>query len=113
MIIPSLKLLMLHLAVTAQTACPGGGPTGDSSCDTGLPKVNADSGNLHMLLQLAFGIIAGVAVLFVVIGGLRFVISEGDPQDTAKARNTMIYAVVGLIIAVSAEILVTFVLHRI
>jgi hypothetical protein len=64
-------------------------------------------------LQLVLGIIAGLAVLFVVIGGLRFVLSEGDPQSTTKARNTMIYAVVGLVVSVMAEIIVTFVLGRV
>ena len=100
--------LMHHFAATAYVqSCPQG-----ADCDTGLPTVNAGPDQLQHILQLAFGIIAAVAVLFVVIGGLRLVISEGNPQDTAKARNTIIYAVVGLIIAVSAEGFVTFILGR-
>ncbi|HSX36629.1 MAG TPA: pilin [Patescibacteria group bacterium] len=112
MILDHLNLLIIRLADTAQTACPGGGPTGDSSCDTGLPKISAGPTQLHQILQLTFGVIAGVAVLFVVIGGLRLVISEGDPQDTAKARYTIIYALVGLLIAITAEALVTFLLGK-
>ena len=100
--------LARHLADTAKTACP----QGSNSCDTGLPIVNASSNELQQILQLAIGVIAAVAVLFVVVGGLRFVMSEGDPQATTKARNTMIYALVGLIIAITAEGLVTFVLGR-
>ena len=80
--------------------------------DPGLPQVDAGSHQLQQILQIAFGIIAAVAVLFVVIGGLRLVISEGDPQDTAKARYTIIYAVVGLAIAIVAEAIVTLVLNR-
>lgn len=99
---------LFHFATTAYVqSCPQG-----ADCDTGLPKINGGSDQLQHILQLAFGIIAVVAVLFVVIGGLRLVISEGNPQDTAKARNTIIYAVVGLIIAITAEALVTFVLNR-
>lgn len=105
---PAAQFIFRYLADTAQTVC-GSGVT----CDTGLPQVNAGSGQLHTILQLAFGIIAAVAVLFVAIGGLRFVLSEGNPETAAKARNTMVYALVGLVIAISAEAIVTFVLTRI
>ena len=85
----------------------------NTDCNTGLPKVDASTGNLHTILSITFGILAVVAVLFVVIGALKFVTASGDPQEVAKARNTIIYAVVGLIIAISAEILVAFVLNKI
>jgi hypothetical protein len=108
-------MVFLHaIAHIASTACSANQVLLNGVCnDTGLPGVNAGHTQLTHILQLALGIIAAVAVLFIVIGGLRFVISEGEPQDTAKARNTMIYAVVGLVIAISAEALVTFVLGRI
>lgn len=97
-----------QFASTAKTACP----QGSNSCDTGLPIIGAGPSELHQILQLTLGVLAALAVLFVVIGGLRFVMSEGDPQATTKARNTMIYALVGLIVAIAAEGLVTFVLKR-
>jgi hypothetical protein len=67
-------------------------------CNTGLPQVNAGSSELQTILQIVFGIMAAVAVLFVVIGGFRFVLSEGNPESTSKARNTIIYSLVGLAI---------------
>jgi TRAP-type C4-dicarboxylate transport system permease small subunit len=99
---------LTHLAATAYVqSCPQG-----ADCDTGLPVVNAGSDQLQNILRVAFGILAAVAILFVVIGGLRYVISEGDPEATAKARGTIIYALVGLVIAITAEFLVAFVLNR-
>lgn len=100
--------LLSHFACSANQVSLSGTCNG-----TGLPTVSAGHDQLVQILQLVIGIIAAVAVLFVVIGGFRFVISEGDPQSTAKARSTIVYAVVGLIIAVSAEALVTFVLGKI
>jgi TRAP-type C4-dicarboxylate transport system permease small subunit len=85
-------------------------PDGSDNCSTGLPTVSANSDALQLVLQIVFGIAAAVAVLYIVIGGFRYVISNGDPSGAAKARNTVIYAVVGLAVAVSAEALVTFVL---
>lgn len=107
------SLKILAASSSAFTACPGGGPTADSSCNTGLPKVSAGASELHTLLTIFFGIMAVLAVLFVVIGGLRFVTSAGDPQAAHKARDTIIYAIVGLVIAILAEALVSLVLGKV
>jgi hypothetical protein len=95
--------------VAAATANCGTGGT----CDTGLPGTQASAANLHAALQVVFGIISVVAVIIVIIGGLQFVIALGDSQAIAKARKTIIYALVGLGISVSAEVIVTFVLNKI
>lgn len=83
----------------------------NGSCQkTGLPVVSGGSGELQLILQVAFAILGAVAVLFVVIGGLRYAISDGDPEDMSKAKNTIIYAIVGLVIVLFAEAIVTFAL---
>lgn len=57
--------------------------------------------------------IAGLAaVALIVWGGIQFITSQGEPERAAKARGTVINAVVGLIIAVTATVLVTFVAGR-
>lgn len=85
---------------------------GTNPCDTGLPVVGAGSDQLKIILQIVFGVMAAAAVLIIVIAGLRFVISQGNPQETAKARNTIIYAAAGLLIALTAETIVSFVLTK-
>lgn len=77
---------------------------------TGLPSTNATSSELQTVLQILFAVLAAVAVLFVVIGGFRYVISEGDPEAMGRAKGTIIYAVVGLLIALTAESIVSFAL---
>jgi len=91
---------------TAQVQCSVGNICGD----TGLPVVQATGANITTIFQLLFGFIGALAVLIIVIAGLRFILANGDPQSISQARNTIIYAAVGLIVAVSAEIIVTFVL---
>ncbi len=95
-------------AAGAQVNCPLGG--GDA-CTTGLPQTSTDHA-LQTALTIAFGIIGVIAVIIVVIGGLQFVTSQGDPQAAARARMTIIYAVIGLAIAISAEAIVAFVLNK-
>lgn len=88
-----------------------------SACDaqgdcTGLPTVGASSDNLHSLLQVVFGVLAALAVLMVTIAALNFINAQGDPAKVTKARNTIIYALVGLVLSLSAEAIVTFVLGK-
>jgi hypothetical protein len=90
------------------TQCPGS----TQSCDTGIPKVSANSGEIQIVLQIVFGIIGAIAVLIIVINGLQLVISQGSPDALKKARDAIIAASIGLVIAVSAEIIVTFVLTK-
>lgn len=85
--------------------------SGNSYC-TGLPTAGASSGNLQHLVQIVLGTLAAVAVLIIVIAGLKFITAQGDPQGTTRARETIIYALVGLAIAVLAEVIVTFVIGK-
>lgn len=58
-------------------------------------------------------IIVGVAsVIMIIIGGFRYIISTGDPNATKGAKDTILYAVIGLAIALVAQALVLFVLRR-
>ncbi len=78
--------------------------------ENGLPQAVAGSSQLHDLLQILFGVIAALAVLMIVIAGLRFVTGQGNPQEISKARNTIVYAVAGLLIALVAESIVSLAL---
>lgn len=81
--------------------------------ETGLPQVNANSGQITSVLQIAFGIIGVIAIIMIIVAGLQLMTSlGGNPEAAKKARSTIIYAVIGLIIAISAEFIVTFVLNR-
>ncbi len=54
--------------------------------------------------------VAGIGAVFMVIyGGVKYTTSMGEPDATAQARNTIIYALVGLLLAISASLLVTFI----
>jgi hypothetical protein len=48
----------------------------------------------------------------IIIGGLKYVTSAGDSNSITSAKNTILYAIIGIIIAASAQFLVQFVLRR-
>lgn len=59
-------------------------------------------------------IVAGIAaIIIIILAGLRFVTSGSNPQDIANARERIIYASVGLVIAALAQVLVRFIIGKI
>jgi hypothetical protein len=86
--------------------------SGSNFC-TGLPQGTASGNNLQHFLQIVIATLAAIAVLIIVIAGLNLVVDGGDSQKVAKARSAIVYALVGLVVAVSAEAIVTFVVKGI
>lgn len=83
-----------------------------SADEVKLPRTGADDQVIRTVLQLTFGVIGAITVLFIIITALKMVVSQGDPQAIAKARQSLIYAAVGLIIVISAQLIVTFMIGR-
>ena len=59
-------------------------------------------------------LIAGAAaVVMIIIGGFRYVTSAGSPEATKGAKNTILYALVGLVVVAVAQVIVHFVLKNV
>jgi len=81
---------------------------------SGLPTNTPTNGaEIQTILQIVFGIVGALAFLMIVISGLRYVLSAGNPDRTSRAKDGIIYALIGMLIAITAEALVSFVLNRI
>jgi hypothetical protein len=76
-----------------------------------------DSTNLSTLVAKVINIlsiIVGiVAVIMIIIAGLRYVTSGGKQESVTSAKNTILYAIIGLIIVALAQIIVHFVLQNV
>lgn len=64
---------------------------------------------LPVILSIVFGILGSVALLIIVISGMRYILAAGDPGKMATAKSGILYAVVGLLIALSGYSIVAFV----
>lgn len=83
----------------------------DASSSTNNPLVGPD-GIITRITQI-FALVIGVfAVFAIIISGLRLILSAGDSNAVTKSRNAILYAVVGLLVVVFAQIIVSFVLSR-
>jgi hypothetical protein len=105
-------------AVNVLTLCqPGVSATaaGSGVCqDAGSPSTkNPIISTLKIAINLVSYVIGIAAVIMIIVAGLRMVLSNGDSQTISSARNAIIYALAGILIAVCAQGLVLFVLDRI
>ena len=78
-----------------------------------LPQPAANSDTVSTIITVVAGIAASIAVLIAVIGGFRYILARGNPQETANAKNAIIYAVVGLVVVMLAYSIVLFVVRNI
>lgn len=81
--------------------------------DVNINKVGATGDTIANALKLVFGVAGAVALIIITIAGLQYVLSQGNPQSTAKAKDTILYAIVGLVICIFGFAIVQFVVSRV
>jgi hypothetical protein len=64
------------------------------------------------LVEIVTRLAALIAIVMIIVGGIMFVTSRGEPDQTKRARDTIINAVLGLIIAILATVIVSFIASR-
>lgn len=79
----------------------------------GIPRVEADSTALKNALNTVYTWAGIVAVLVIVIAGYFFVLSRGDSNQTARARNAIISAAIGLVVVLFAFVITQFILGNV
>jgi hypothetical protein len=78
----------------------------DSVCSSpaacGLPSVRLDATTLQNLTSNAFLFLGFLSVVFVVVGGIRYAISNGESAKLKQAKETILYAIIGLVVSLLA-----------
>lgn len=118
--------MMLGLSVMAQPVgalkCPDGSVRAGSSVEVAsqcnVPEdkdtTNGDAnGLIGNIVNFLIGITAVIAIFVIIIAGIQMATSQGDASKVGKARNMILYAVVGLVIAIVAYAIVNFVLKNV
>lgn len=94
--------LVLPLVVSAQGFSP---VTPFAGTSTGT-LIQAITNIVNALLALA----AVIAAIFVIIGGVRYVTSQGDEDASEQAKGTVLYAIVGIIIIALSAVIVNYII---
>ena len=85
----------------------------NSAKGTGAPdNVTEDDGLIKKVVNLLLWAIGIISVIMFIIGGIRYATSNGDSNQVTAAKNTIMYAVIGLVIAIFAYAIVNFVLFQ-
>lgn len=93
------------------------------ACET-LKEINPDGkacaagdSSVNKVIRVALNllsVVAGVvAVIMVIIAGLKYITSQGDSNQISSSKKTLIYAIVGLVVVAFAQIIVKFVVHKV
>ena len=98
-----------YAACTSAADCvqDGADKAGGKSSNTADPKEI-----IQTIVRILLFLIGAVSVIMIIIGGFRYVISQGDSGAVTSAKNTILYAVIGLIVAIFAWAIVDFVIDN-
>ena len=97
--------------------CPGTQTeTSDlSTCDkiSGGGNENDLLATVKTIINVIIGVVGFVAVVVIILGGVQYTTSAGDPGKVKKAKDTILYGIIGLVVAILAFAIVNFVLSSI
>lgn len=120
MLVPALTPVAVHAQTTTGpdptgSLCQGANELqfgGTSEC-TGTQEAQNTVNELVTTIINIFSVVVGiVAVIMIIFGGFKYITSGGDSGNVSSAKNTILFAIVGLIIVAMAQIIVRFVLAR-
>ncbi len=96
----------------AQSGCSddvSGGITGGADCAKGEDQGSSLTQIFQTVVNIMLFLIGAVAVIMLVIGGIRYVVSGGNQDQVTGAKNTIMYAIIGIVVAFLAYAAVSFV----
>lgn len=113
--------VMIMLGVVAVPVAPVFAEACDASpvecAQKGTDSVSSQKGNaddleknIKTIVNVLLFILGAIAVVMIIIGGIRYTTSNGDASATKGAKDTILYAVIGLIVAILAYAIVNFIL---
>jgi hypothetical protein len=98
----------------SESVCQKAGTGNSSVCATnGSDPITGTNGVLVKVTRLIATIAGVIAVIIMITGGIMYITSNGDPGKITTAKNTLIYAAVGLVIIALAQTLIVFVINRV
>lgn len=99
-------------------ACTSPGASASEVCknyraDAKRDNILGPNGIVTRVIQTLIFVVAAITLVAVIIGGLRYALSGGDPNGVKQAKDTILYALIGMVLALFAQVIVSFVLSKV
>ncbi len=85
----------------------------DATCEGTDEAVASVNGIMTTVINIFSLVVGVVSVIMIIVGGLKYITSGGDSGNVTGAKNTILYAIIGLVIVALAQIIVKFVLAKV
>lgn len=117
-IIASLLLLAVPMSASAQAdifddACRGVTDSTVCSQDQNNNPISGDNGILISAMRILSFVVGVASVIMLIVGGIKYITSSGDANSITSAKNTILYALIGLVVFIFSQAIVIFVINRI
>lgn len=112
-IVASILMLLTIVSVPVPVQAIETGCSLDSNSEPCKANTDLIGGILKNVINVMLYLAGTIAVIMVVIGGIRYITSDGDSNKANQAKNTIIYAVVGIVVSLMSFAIVNFVIGRV
>lgn len=68
-------------------------------------------GTIRQITTLLLFLVSAIAVLMVIVGGFKYVVSQGDQAAITSAKNTILYSLIGLVVAIASFAIIEFIFN--
>ena len=130
LLVSTMFIVSVHAQSAATVPAPSTTTIGDKVCqgllstETGLQNSSAtitacaENGNqsfsalIRRVIDIFSIVVGSVSVIMIIVGGFRYIISGGDSTGVTSAKNTILYAIVGLVIVLFSQVIVRFIISN-
>lgn len=102
------------LYAAAMTGIPSAFALGTNGLNdiNGIAEGDDIAGVITNIIVMILDFLALIAVIFIIIAGIRLIISQGEEEQKDKAKKTIMYVIVGLVVVLLARVIVGFVVSQ-
>lgn len=97
------------LSIECGTVCAETRDPNDTTCLFGINPVTNEKCLFNKIIDTALFLIGAISIVMLIYGGIRYTLSGGKPEAVTNAKNTILYSIVGIVVALLAYAIIDFV----
>lgn len=107
-----MNFAMVAAQDTGELNCGAQGNLTGTNCESSAGADNTINATVKRAIQIFQVIVGIISVFMLIFGGLKYITSGGESSNISAAKNTILFAIIGLIVVALAQVIVQFALNR-